>query len=68
MRLDRDEKLLAVELTTAHRVVLRGTNRVGRDVVAVIEGDELARYVLHRSRKGWRAAPKIKVLGFSREA
>jgi topoisomerase-4 subunit A len=68
MRLDHDEKLIAVELTTANKVLLRGTNRVGREVVEVIEGEELTKYVLHRARKGWRVAPKLKVLGFARQA
>jgi topoisomerase-4 subunit A len=68
MRLDHDERLIAIELATAGKVLLRGTNRVGREVVEVIDGDELAKYVLHRARKGWRVAPRIKLHGFARQA
>ncbi len=66
--LDRGEKLAAIGLATARRVVLKGTNRVGREVEAAIEGDELARHLLHRARKGSLAAPKLKLTGFAREA
>jgi len=65
---DADERLTAVGLTTARRVVLQGTNRVGRSVVQVIEGDELAKYRLRRARKGSLVTKRIKVLGFGREA
>ena len=52
MGLDGEERLTAVGLTTANRVVLQGTNRVGRTVVQVIEGEELAKHRLRRARKG----------------
>jgi topoisomerase-4 subunit A len=68
MGLDGDERLTAVGLTTARRVVLQGTNRVGRSAVQVIEGEELAKYRLRRARKGSLVSKRIKVLGFGREA
>lgn len=68
MGLDGVERLTAVGLTAASRVVLQGTNRVGRSVVQVIEGEELARYRLRRARKGSLVTKRIKVLGFGREA
>jgi topoisomerase-4 subunit A len=66
--LDDEERLTAVGLTTASRVVLQGTNRVGRSVVQVIEGEELAKHLLRRARKGSLVTKRIKVLGFGREA
>jgi len=51
---------------TASRVVLQGTNRVGRSVVEVIEGEELAKYRLRRARKGSLVTKRIKVVGFAR--
>ncbi len=68
MGLDRGEKLLAVGLTTGRKVVVRGTNRLGREILAVIEGDELAKHVLHRARKGCRIAHRITSVGFGRES
>ncbi len=68
MGLANEERLTAVGLTTASRVVLQGTNRVGRSVVQVIEGEELAKYRLRRARKGSLVTKRIKVLGFGREA
>ncbi len=64
MTLDRDESLLAVGLATGRRVVIRGTNRVGRQIDVAIEGDQLAKHLLRRARKGCRIAAKIKVVGF----
>jgi topoisomerase-4 subunit A len=66
--LDGEERLTAVGLTTANRVVLQGTNRVGRSVVQVIEGEELVKYRLRRARKGSLVSKRMKVLGFGREA
>ena len=68
MALDGDERLTAVGLTTSRRVVLQGTNRVGRSAVQVIEGEELAKYRLRRARRGSLVSKRIKVLGFGREA
>jgi hypothetical protein len=68
MGLDRGETLLAVGLTSGRKVVLRGTNRLGREIVAVIEGDELAKHLLHRARKGCRVTQKLKSVGFGRES
>ena len=66
--LDRGEKLAAIGLATAGKVVLQGTNRLGRVVMVAIEGEDLAKHLLHRARKGSLAAPKLKVTGFAREA
>src|SRR4030095_10392806 len=66
--LDGVERLTAVGLTTASRVVLQGTNRLGRSVVQVIEGEELGKYRLRRARKGSLVTKRMRVLGFGREA
>ena len=67
MALDPDERLLAIGLATATRVVLQGTNRLGRPVVQVVEGDDLAKHLLHRARKGALVTRKLKITGFGRE-
>jgi len=59
-----EETLVTVGLATAHRVILQGTNRLGRAIELAIEGDELAKYLLRRARKGRAVPPKIKVTGF----
>jgi hypothetical protein len=48
--------------------VLQGTNRLGRPVVQMLEGDELARHLLRRARKGSLVTRKLKLMGFGREA
>ena len=68
MALDAGDKLLAVGLATARRVVVRGTNRVGREIDVALEGDALARHVLRRARKGSRLAQKLRATGFGRAA
>jgi topoisomerase-4 subunit A len=68
MGLNDDEKLIAVGLTTGNKVILQGTNRLGRGVVAVIEGDDLAKHLLRRARKGALVSHRIKATGFAREA
>jgi topoisomerase-4 subunit A len=68
MGLNDDEKLIAVGLTTRNKVLLQGTNRLGRSVVAVIEGDDLAKHLLRRARKGALVSRRIKATGFAREA
>jgi len=65
--LDRGETLAAIGLATAARVVLQGINRLGRSVSVAIEGEDLAKHLLHRARKGSLAAPKLKLTGFARE-
>jgi topoisomerase IV subunit A len=67
MGLDRGEKLIAVGLTTRSRVVVHGTNRIGKPTAAVIEGDELAKHLLHRARKGCLVARKMKLVGLGSE-
>jgi topoisomerase-4 subunit A len=67
MGLEGDERLSAVGLTRGDRVVLQGTNRVGRAIVQVIEGEELARHKLRRARRGSMVAKRLKVTGFGRE-
>ncbi len=63
MGLDRGEKLIAVGLTTSRKVLVRGTNRVGKPSVVAIEGNELAKHLLHRARKGCLLAHKMKPIG-----
>jgi topoisomerase-4 subunit A len=63
MRLDDDDRLAAVALVTADRVVLRGTQR-GKEAVIAIEGEELARHRLRRARKGYLLARRFKPSGF----
>src|SRR5581483_2216232 len=58
--LDAGEKLIAVGLVPPGKVVVRGANRVGRVHTVVIEGDDLARHLLHRARKGSSVAQRIK--------
>jgi topoisomerase-4 subunit A len=65
LRLDDKESLLAVALTTGTRVVVRGTNRLGRTVDLAVEGEALAKHLLPRARKGALVAPKLKVVGFA---
>ena len=64
MGLDPKERLLAVGLAAPDRVVVRGTNRVGREIDVVLEGDALAKHALHRARKGSKIAQKIRATGF----
>jgi hypothetical protein len=52
---------------SAAKAVLEGTNRLGRSVSVAIEGEDLAKHLLHRARKGSLAAPKLKVTGFARQ-
>ena len=60
MGLERTEKLIAVGLTASSKVVVHGTNRVGRATAVVIEGNELTKHLLHRARKGCLVAHKMK--------
>ncbi|HEX4882995.1 MAG TPA: DNA topoisomerase IV subunit A [Casimicrobiaceae bacterium] len=64
LRLDEKAALVAVALVTAKRVVVRGTNRVGRTVDVALEGEALARHLLPRARKGALVASRVKVAGF----
>jgi len=66
MGLDGEESLVAVGLATARKVILQGTNRLGRAIELALEGDELAKYLLRRARKGRAVPQKIKVTGFGR--
>ena len=68
MGLDPGEALAAVALVPARRIVLQGTNRLGRPTPYVLEGEELARHVLHRARKGALLPKRMKVTGFARQA
>jgi hypothetical protein len=52
----------------AGRVVVRGTNRLGRVVDVTVEGEALAKHLLPRARKGALVAPKLKVTGFGAAA
>jgi hypothetical protein len=51
---------------TANRVTLEGTNRNGRSVAHVIEGEALAKHRLHRARKGTLVGSRVKPTGFAR--
>jgi topoisomerase-4 subunit A len=64
MRLDDKETLIAVALVTSNKIVVRGTNRLGRLVDVTVEGEALARYLLPRARKGALVAPKLRIAGF----
>ncbi|MCC7325529.1 MAG: DNA topoisomerase IV subunit A [Burkholderiales bacterium] len=64
MGLDAGDRLLAVGLATAKRLVVRGSNRAGRAVEVVLEGEALARHVLRRARKGARLERKLRATGF----
>jgi topoisomerase-4 subunit A len=64
MRLDDGDRLAAVALATGERVSLRGIQR-GKDAVAAIEGEELARHRLRRARKGYLLARRFKPSGFA---
>jgi len=68
MGLDNEEKLVAVDLATSSRVMLSATNRSGRLVTITLEGETLAKHLLHRARKGSLVAPKLKVTGFAHDA
>jgi topoisomerase-4 subunit A len=63
--LDGEEKLVAVGLATASKVVVQGNNRLGRPVTIALENDTLAKHLLHRARKGSLVAAKLKVTGFA---
>jgi topoisomerase-4 subunit A len=65
MGLDGEEKLVAVGLATARRVVLRGTNRLGRPIELTVEGADLDKHRLRRARKGALVSAKIKATGFA---
>jgi topoisomerase-4 subunit A len=64
MRLDEDDRLAAVAVTTGTRVALRGIQR-GREAIIEVEGEELARHRLHRGRKGYLLARRFKPAGFA---
>jgi topoisomerase-4 subunit A len=64
--LDGEESLAAVGLATARKVILQGTNRLGRSIEMAVEGDELAKHLLRRARKGRAVTQKLKVTGFGR--
>ena len=64
MGLDGEETLATVGLATARKVVLQGTNRLGRAIEVAVEGDDLAKHLLRRARKGRGVTQKIKITGF----
>jgi topoisomerase-4 subunit A len=66
--LDEDEKLMAVALTKARKVILQATNRNGRTVTVTVEGEDLAKHMLRRARKGALVAHKMKPVGFAPDA
>jgi topoisomerase IV subunit A len=64
MGLDASDRMLAVGVFPPDRVVVRGTNRNGREVLQTLEGEALARHVMHRARKGAKLVQKLKLTGF----
>jgi topoisomerase-4 subunit A len=60
MGLDADEKMIAVALVTGDGVVVHGTNRAGKSIAMTLEGEELAKHLLHRARKGSLVARRMK--------
>jgi topoisomerase-4 subunit A len=64
IRLDSDDRLAAVALATADKVMLRGIQR-GKEAARAIKGDELAKHRLHRARKGFLVARRFKPSGFA---
>ncbi len=64
MGLDRNETLIAVTLASARQIVVHGHNRAGKAVRVTIEGDELAKHLLRRARKGSLVGHRIKPTGF----
>ena len=65
MSLDRNETLVAVALVSARQVVVHGHTRAGKAVRVTIEGDELAKHLLRRARKGSLVGHRIKPTGFA---
>jgi topoisomerase IV subunit A len=60
MGLDQGEKMIAVALVRSDGVVVRGTNRAGKPIATTLEGDDLAKHLLHRARKGSLVARRMK--------
>jgi topoisomerase IV subunit A len=60
MGLDQGEKMIAVALVAREGVVVHGTNRAGKPVSTTLEGDDLAKHLLHRARKGALVARRVK--------
>jgi hypothetical protein len=44
---------------------MEGTNRSGKLVSLAIEGEELARHLMHRARRGALPSRRMKVTGFA---
>ncbi|MFO1314352.1 MAG: DNA topoisomerase IV subunit A [Burkholderiales bacterium] len=65
MGLDAGETLEAVALARPGRVIVRGTNRAGREIDVALEGDALARHVMRRARKGAKLVQKLKAIGIA---
>ena len=60
MGLDHGEKMIGIALTTGRRVIVWGSNRAGREVMATLEAEALTKHLLHRARKGALVAHKMK--------
>jgi topoisomerase-4 subunit A len=66
MGLDAGETLVAVALSRGSRVVVQGTTRGGKPTTVTVEGDDLARHLLHRARKGALVSARLKPTGLAR--
>jgi hypothetical protein len=51
--------MIAVALVSGEAVVVHGTNRSGKAIAITLEGDELAKHLLHRARKGSLVARRM---------
>jgi topoisomerase-4 subunit A len=60
MGLDAGEDLISVALVGGDSVVVHGTNRNGKAVVAELSGEELQKHLLHRARKGCLVPYRMK--------
>ncbi|HEX8009964.1 MAG TPA: DNA topoisomerase IV subunit A [Casimicrobiaceae bacterium] len=60
MGLDKGEKMIAVALVAREGLVVQGTNRSGKEIALELEGEELAKHLLHRARKGAPVARRIR--------
>ncbi len=63
MRLDKDEKLVAVGFSDSKSVTVCGTTRSGAEKNVRVAGEDLQKHIRHRARKGCRLPGKIVPAG-----